>query len=57
MSQSQSIYHDIAATSYSHRMPLLATVAHVLLVTLEITVRSTLMTVSSVLVLMVARVW
>ena len=48
---------DVVATSYSHRMPLLATIAHVLLVTLEITVRSTLKTVSSILVLMVARVW
>ena len=51
------MYHDVATTSYSHRMPLLATIAHVLLVTLEITVRSTLKTVSSILVLMVAHVW
>ena len=51
------MYHDVAATSHSHRMPLLATIAHVLLVTLGITVRSTLMTVSSILVLMVAHVW
>ena len=51
------MYHDIVATSYSHRMPLLATIAHVLLVTLGITVRSTLMTVSLILVLIAARVW